>query len=463
MVTLFTSRIVEDSLLNQRVNQRMQEVNDFSVNVSGPLSRTDAESLYESAIAQGRDISGRVLIVNESGIVQIDSFSVLNGAQITSREVVEVLSGEKDASFGYHWIQSESGEDFWAAYYASAVILDSQTIGAAVFSENVQDLVDKAGLIRNQFLLIFAGATVVIFGLSYVSTNHISRPLAQLRESAMEITKGNFTTRVHIKGKNEIAELGKVFNSMSAKLENLDQQRSEFVSNASHELKTPLASIKILTESLLYQDNIPENVYKEFLGDINQEIDRLTNLINDLLLMTKIENDKEKMDRQQVSIDLLLKKAVVSLKPLADQKDIELSFTWNQNTVITCDPMRIRQAVNNLIDNAVKYTPAGGRVDVGLEVHGEEVAIVVKDTGEGISKEDQAHIFDRFYRVDKARSRETGGTGLGLYIVQCIALLHEGRVEIESEKGQGSTFRLFLPIAGPSAGQDTGAKEEKKA
>ena len=125
--------------------------------------------------------------------------------------------------------------------------------------------------------------------------------------------------------------------------------------------------------------------------------------------------------------------------------------------------MRIRQAVNNLIDNAVKYTPAGGRVDVGLEVHGEEVAIVVKDTGEGISKEDQAHIFDRFYRVDKARSRETGGTGLGLYIVQCIALLHEGRVEVESEKGQGSTFRLFLPIAGPSAGQDMGAKEEKKA
>lgn len=436
-------------MLNQRVASRMQKVNDFSVGIAADLSAKNADKLYQAALEKGRELSGRALILNEVGVVQIDSFSALNGTKLSIREVVEVLSATKDASYGFHKLQSESGGSFWAAYYTSAIMTGGETIGAVVFSESIEDVVSKVESIRGDYLLIFIGATLLIFFLSYLSTNHISRPLTQLRESAIEISKGNFSTRVNIQGKNEIAQLGAAFNTMTSKLENVDKQRSEFVSNASHELKTPLTSMKILTESILYQDEVPKEVYQEFLGDIDREIDRMTALINDLLLMTKIENDEDTMEVEEASLDDIVAQAIALLTPIAKSKSIRLDY-YPLPVNIVCEPTRVRQAVNNLIENAIKYTGEGGIVSIRLDVGGGMAVVSVEDTGEGIEPAELEHIFDRFYRVDKARARETGGTGLGLYIVRKIALNHGGRVEVESEKDVGSVFRLMLPVSGPS-------------
>ncbi|MBQ9942241.1 MAG: HAMP domain-containing protein, partial [Christensenellaceae bacterium] len=283
LVGVLVSHIIEDNLLSQQLSLRMRQVNDFSVSIAQPLQMQDADALYEQAVEQGRSISGRVIVVDELGIVQTDSFSALNGARLTDREVLEVLSGELDCSHGYHLLANEDGTKSWAAYYTAAIIKDAAPVGAVVFSEDIQSIVDKIDAIKLQYLAIFAAATVVILVLSIFLTNHISRPLWQLRENALQLSRGNFSARVDIRGKDELAQLGRAFNSMAARLENVDQLRSEFVSNASHELKTPLASMKILVESLLYQEGIPEEVYKDFLGDVNQEIDRLNNIIGDLL------------------------------------------------------------------------------------------------------------------------------------------------------------------------------------
>lgn len=456
MAGLLVSHIVESNLLSQRVAQRMQQVGDFSVRITEDLQRQEAAALYQKAIEKGREFTGRVLITDGYGVVQIDSFASLTGARLEHREVAALLQGERDAAYGYHRLQDSSGKHFWAAYYTSAVIADSRPVGVVMFAEDISDIVSEVNGIRLRFIFIFAGATLIVLVFSTLFMNHISRPLTELRETAIKISRGNFAARVQVKGSDELADTGRVFNAMADRLENIDQQRSEFVSNASHELKTPLASMKILVESLLYQEGIPEDVYKDFLGDINQEVDRLTNLINDLLLMTKIENDKGNLELAPASLEQLIRQVMDSLEPIASQKGVSLTLAEGEDIRLVCDAMRIQQAVSNLVDNGIKYTAGGGSVTVSLEDGESEVAIVVADTGDGIDEADRQKIFERFYRVDKARSRETGGTGLGLYIVRRIALLHGGRVDLESEKGKGSVFRLHLPKpAAPSRKEDS--------
>lgn len=454
-ISMLTSQILEDQLLSEQIGEGTQLVNDLSVDVAGDLADKNAGPLYETAIKAGREFGGRVIITNEIGSVLVDTFATLNGEKPDLRETREVLSGTRNTSYGFHKIHSEKNGDFWAAYFCCAVVQDNDIIGSVLISKSIAGVVDKIVQIQERYYLIFIFTLLVMLALSYFSTTHISRPLEQLRESAIEISRGNFSRRIRPRGRDEIAELGETFNYMADKLENIDQNRREFVSNASHELKTPLTSIKILTESILYQDGVSEEVYKDFLGDINKEIDRLTNLINDLLLMTKVENDVGKLETTWVSLDGLAQEAVDMVRPLADKKSIAMVFEGD-GAEAECDPMRIRQALNNLIDNAVKYTQEGGEVRVCVETVGTDAVVTVKDNGVGMSAEHLDKIFDRFYRVDKARARETGGTGLGLHLVQRIAHLHHGRVEVESRENAGSTFRLVIPLKQKTDGSEEG-------
>ena len=197
----------------------------------------------------------------------------------------------------------------------------------------------------------------------------------------------------------------------------------------------------------MYQEGIGQEVYKEFLGDINAEIDRLTALINDLLMMTRIEAYMEhSLSMQRRSISDITRRAVRFIRPIAERKDITIYYQEKEPVYAECDETRIHQAILNLVENAVKYTGAGGEVFVHVFYRNASAVVAVRDTGEGIGAEHLDHIFDRFYRVDKARSRETGGNGLGLHIVQRIALLHSGNIEVSSKIGTGSIFRLVLPV-----------------
>lgn len=443
---VIAAHIVEENLIAQRVDEMTQEVSNISTQFAPYLHDKDADSLYTQSIEAGRELSGRVLIMNSSGVVQVDSFSILNGQKLYFNEIYDVLSGASDSAYGFHKINKGLSNEFWSIYYTSAIVYDSKTIGVVLFSESVQDVADKILYINGQLILVFALACIFVALATLIISNHITKPINKLREAALQIAKGDFKERVNVKGRNEIAELGDAFNIMSAKLSNVDRQRSEFVSNASHELKTPMTSMKILVESILYQDNVDESVYKEFLGDINSEIDRLTNLINDLLLITKLDNEASSLNIERVDLKAMLEQTVSYLRVIANLKNITINVTVDDVVEADCDEMRIRQAMNNLIDNAIKYTGEGGRIDITLNTSAGHAVLSVKDNGIGISEIDLPHIFDRFYRVDKARSRETGGTGLGLHIVKKIALLHNGSVDVKSEKGEGSEFIMSIPV-----------------
>lgn len=447
LVSVAVSSMVENYLVKRYLQDAETSANRTAVQIAPYLSDSDANSMYNIVVSNGNDMGGRLLVLNSSGIVQTDSFSSLNGVKLNEREVNDVLYGQNSSSYGFHLIDDSTTDDsFWSVYYTSSIIHNGKIIGAVLYSSSITDVVKATSLLQSQTLIIFILACGVIIISSMLSTNWITNPINKLTDVAVKISAGDLKQRARIKGKGEIAELGQTFDMMCDKIQNLDKQRSEFVSDASHELKTPLASMKILVESLLYQDNVPEEVYKDFLSDINGEIDRLNSLITDLLLLSKMDSDIMAINLETINLSSLVNKCVEALRPIAQMRDIRITENLESGLEIECDPLKLRQALNNLIENAIKYTQDGGHVQVSSKRRGNEVAVQIEDDGIGMSEEHLQHIFERFYRVDKARSRETGGTGLGLHIVRRIALMHNGRVEVESAEGQGSKFTLILPI-----------------
>lgn len=450
-VAMIVVRMADDYLVTQRINEKQASVENIAVRMASYLRESDGDGLYDLALESSKNTGGRYLVLDSLGVVQTDSFSKLNGSRFLFPEVSDVLSGTKDISYGFHRIYNsdDPNDYFWAVYYTSAILDGPRVIGALLFSDSIQDVVEQTEKLTMGIVMLSFGACLVVIFISLLLSGYITKPILQLRNVAQKIADGHFDQRVRVSGRNEIAQLGDAFNRMSEKLENLDIQRNEFVSNASHELRTPLSSIKILVESLLYQEKMDPKITKEFLGDINNEIDRLNNIISDLLAITRLDDQAESLNMEAVSMQKLLEKTALALKPLADKKDIAMEMQLEGEVITKCDPLKIRQAVANLIDNAIKYTNNGGRVWVRLFSSQGYAKIEVEDTGQGMGEEHLHHVFERFYRVDKARSRETGGTGLGLYITQRIVTLHGGTISVHSEEGKGTIFIIFLPVIAP--------------
>jgi len=242
-------------------------------------------------------------------------------------------------------------------------------------------------------------------------------------------------------------ELANAFNSMCEKMELLEDSRNKFVSDASHEMKTPLATMKILVDSLLNQsEDIDKAIYDEFLGDISHEIDRLTYLINDLLVLVRMDNAQVVSDMVPIQITDLLDKVRHKLQPLAAMKGIDIIFKADGDPTIMGNSMKLQQAFTNLVDNAIKYSTEDTTITISITKSSDHAIACVKDQGIGISKENIQRIFERFYRVDKARSRETGGTGLGLSIVENIIKQHNGNITVSSQQGKGTAFTVYLPL-----------------
>jgi len=260
--------------------------------------------------------------------------------------------------------------------------------------------------------------------------------------------KGDLSVRVPEKGSGELRQLAENYNTMAAQLENLDKSRNQFVSNASHELKTPLTTMKIMLETMIYQSDMPPEVRQEFMEDMNHEIDRLTGIITDLLTLTRMDNHANTLKLEQLDLTGLTEETVRMLLPAARKRGQQLNCEAAPNLRIRGDRTKLNQVLYNLIDNAMKYTQDDGEIRVSLAAEGNDLIWRVQDNGVGIPREDQEHIFDRFYRVDKARSRETGGTGLGLSIVRQLVSMHGGTIRVESEFGKGSCFIVTLPMTG---------------
>ena len=464
IVLYSVSSIVEGYLVRQRTGEQQQSTDQISWELLSSMRAGEASMLYRSAVEYSRKLSGRILILDANGVVQVDALSVLNGYALDYPEIGDVLWNGASSSYGYHQRTVSLSENDgalvrfwhsifpkkeWDVYYVSAIAAEGESpLGAVVFSASIQDVKASVSNIRNQVLLVLTAVACAILVVTVLLSNSITRPITELTRVIRRMGRGEFNLRVKVSGKTEVDELGRTFNDMSERLENIEQFRSEFVSNASHEIKTPLATMKILIESLLYQPAFDEKVTREFLGDVNQEIDRLNLVISDLLRLVQFDQMEDRLQPQNVQLDQLCQEAVKRIAPIAGKKNIAIESNLAPFSAVG-DPVKLEQVFFNIVDNAVKYTDQGGTVKVRLRPSGEWALVEISDNGIGIPQKDLPHIFDRFYRVDKARSRDTGGTGLGLSIVDKIVKMHGGRIDVTSREGEGTTFSIYLPIEPP--------------
>ena len=411
------------------------------------------------------EMGGRLMVLDDGGKVQFDSFSELNGKRMELPEVASILLGERVVDYGVHgfdpnrgvtvfsYLSAQDGlEDDWVSYCAAALSDQGQIVGVLLFSSSVGDLMESLLALQKNMIIYFLIAAGVAMIIALILSRFITRPLDRLTRGIQRMGRGDLSVRVPVKGGGELRKLAETFNTMSEKLERLDKSRNQFVSNASHELKTPLSTMKILLENIIYQPDMNNNLRTEFLTDVNSEIDRLNLIISDLLTLVSMDTKAMRLRLETFKLADVCREVVQRLSIVAQQKHQEIKVSLSDGCEMHADHAKLTQAVYNILDNAIKYTPPGGVIRMRLIRSGRNAVLTIADNGPGIPKEDQAHIFDRFYRVDKARSRDTGGTGLGLSIVHQFVLMHGGNVSVDSTEGSGTTFTIELPMGGHLAG-----------
>ena len=410
-----------------------------SIQKAAYLTTTDKQEMFWNELNEkSAEENFRIIVVNSDAVVVADTNNMAIGQIYMVPEILVALTGRDEANL-------RKDEE---AIYASAYIEDaaSHKIGAVLVISSFSEVYQLISDLYRKWIFMTIVIGIIIIALVVFMSQVIFDPLKNILATIKKISSGQFHQRIELKGKNEFTELGEAVNTMTQRLEEVDKSRQEFVSNVSHELKTPLSSIKVLSEAMLLQDKVPEETYKEFLHDINSEVDRMTEIVNDLLALARLENNENSLNISEVDVNKMLKDIIKRLQPLAETKNIDVSFEAMKEVKVDADQVKLSLAISNLVDNGIKYTPVDGKVKVSVDADNQDCFITVQDSGIGISEQEQSRIFDRFYRVDKTRDRETGGTGLGLAITHSVIMLHNGSVKIISGEGEGATFIVRMPL-----------------
>ncbi len=321
----------------------------------------------------------------------------------------------------------------------------SKIIQVASSLEDVEEALNTLFIIL--IIAVPSALMIASLGGQFLASKAL-KPVDRITQTAREITSQNLNKRIDPpKVKDEISRLIETFNEMISRLDQSFRQVKQFTADASHELKTPLTILKGEVEVALRKERSLED-YEQVLKSNLEEINRMSQIVEDLLLLSKAEMGEIKLNQEQINLTEILNGVVSQMSILAQSKKIKIETSNHSKDIhMIGDGLRIRELFLNLIENGIKYTELGGAIHITLEKDGEANAkIIFSDTGIGISKEDQAKIFDRFFRVDKARSREAGGSGLGLSICKWIVEAHKGEISVESELGKGSTFIVKLPL-----------------
>lgn len=418
-----------------------------SIVSEGYLDENNESQVVDTQIAQlSGEYNCRIQVINNQYIVVSDTEKSEIGKTSISENVIKSIDGEN--------IFIENKKENYVEFAEPLIIVaptadgnkNSSIVGAVYIHYSLDDVisykdtVERYTMIVDTLLIIFA--LIMAWGCSVL----FNRPIKKMHESIKKITLGQTEGENHGREYSEVAEISEEFSKLVDRMNTQDKSRQEFVSNVSHELKTPLTSMKVLAESLLGNQGVPEELYQEFLQDICKEIDRESEIITDLLDLVKMEKTDAEINISSVNINEILESVLKRLKPIAESKNIELVFESFRPIIADVDELKFASVVTNLVENAIKYNNTDGTVTASLNSDHQYFYLKVIDTGIGISEEDQERVFERFFRVDKARARQTGGTGLGLAITKDIVLKHHGSIKIHSKEGEGTTFIVRIPL-----------------
>lgn len=445
VVLLVLSSFLLNTLYSYLFDQKKMEVLTSANIIASIVSENFTDEYISHKLPQmPLEKTARAIVVDTESTVIYDSYketSIKNKTFINFSITDALLSDGKNSSNAY----KENGS--WFIDAAVPIIKGGRTVGAVYLIQSGDSTEDVILHIRNA-LFILGGLIIVFVGIFSASmASVLTLPIERFTKFINNMPKDSLQ-HVQINSRDEIGQLAIAFNNLIDRMAELEDKRRIFVSNASHELKTPLSIIKLLSDSLIQTENPDPEFIKEFLSDMNKEVERLTRIIERLLDMTQMDSSQTSMQFIHTDIREIVQEVYDKLTPLAKNKDISLSLNQPDTEVILpVERDTLTEAVYNIADNSIKYTEPGGNVAISLSRDLGNVYIAVSDTGIGIPKEEVQKIFDRFYRVDKARARETGGTGLGLSIALDAVKLHNGHIEVKSEEAAGSRFTIALPYS----------------
>lgn len=379
----------------------------------------------------------RLIVTDHTAQVLYDSLSMEPSGYALFPEIVRAMEG-------YDVFYSQYQDGVIQSHAATPVVSYGTMLGCVYMMEYDTEQGSLIKSLQNTVLQITLILEIVVILFSLVFSKTYSRRIRQIMTSMRIIQKGDYTHKVKLGGHDELSFLGDEFNDLTERLQTSEQKRSRFVSDASHELKTPLASIKLLTDSILQNDMDMETV-REFVGDIGNEADRLTRTTGKLLSLTKVDGQITE-ECEIINMAPTVERVVRMLSANARQNQITIETDIAQDSPVLILEDDLYQIAFNLVENGIKYNVPGGKLTVRLLRQDDNAILQVSDTGMGIPEEALSHIFERFYRVDKARSRATGGSGLGLAIVRAIVQRNRGEIRVETELGKGTVFTVFFPI-----------------
>ena len=425
------------------VNGRMGETVGRSEGLIVGLDKDRLENISnDEALSKKFDenasfVEGRILLVSRNYKVVKDTAGVKEGTYIINDDVMNVMNGNTKA------VQKRIEHK---VVVIKPVITDGEIIGAIVSKASLESTFNH---MKKEFYVICI-ISMFVFLMDVFLINAISKSsvkdLNDINEQMQHTSQGNLQERLPSQKFAETESLAESYNEILSKLATIDQTRSEFVSNVSHELKTPITSMKVLAESITQNEGATVDDYKEFMTDIVDEIDRETKIINDLLTLVKTDSQNNVMNFEESSINEMMDVIIKTVNPLAKQRNISLEYESFREVMADVDQVKLSLAISNLVENAVKYNIDNGSVKASLNADHKYFYIKVSDTGVGIPDDAKDKVFERFYRVDKARSRDTGGTGLGLSITRSIINAHRGTIKLYSESGKGTTFTVKIPL-----------------
>ena len=383
--------------------------------------------------------NGRLVVVNDEFKVIKDTFNLDEGKTLVSKEVIQCFQNETS-------LTHDGDYKFIELAIPIRESVNRQVIGALVISSETADIVENREELSRKVFMLQAGLIIIVLITAFYISGYLVKPFARVTKSLEKVSGGFLDGDLMILDYTETREMSEAYNQMLARMKTLDDSRQEFVSNVSHELKTPITSMKVLADSLLMQEDVPAELYREFMGDIAEEIERENKIINDLLSLVKMDKKASDVNIQSTNINELIELILKRLRPIAQKRNIDLTLDSYKPVIAEVDETKLVLALSNLMENAVKYNRDGGWVRISINTDHKYFYVKIEDNGIGIPKEDQEHIFERFYRVDKSHSREIGGTGLGLAIARSSILMHHGVIKVYSEEGEGTTFTVRVPL-----------------
>lgn len=412
-----------------------QKTDEINYGTSQDVIRAELEmisNLYE----------GRVMVINSGLKVLADTYDLSKGKTIISEEVIKCFHGESSSYY-----DKEHGYIEMTIPIVDSSAQDGNVIvGVMLTSISNDSIAATMGVLNRKAIILENLMLVGIIAFALILSELLTRPFNRVTDAINEVKAGYSDETISVPDYAETVHIVDAFNQLLKRMRVLDESRQEFVANVSHELKTPMTSIKVLADSLLAQENAPAELYREFMVDIASEIDRENQIITDLLALVKMDKAVQELNIVSLNINDLTELILKRLRPLARKRGVEVVFESMRPVVAEVDEVKLTLIMTNLVENAIKYNKENGWVRVELDADHQFFTFQVSDSGIGIPEDSLAHIYERFYRVEKSHSKDIGGTGLGLAITRSSVLMHRGSITATSVEGEGSCFIVKIPL-----------------